>query len=587
MCAADPPHGSAASGGVWVDPDRIAARTERLGGLPVVNAVLDRLGFDALVARWLPADGRGAVSAATIVGVVVRNLAVGRQPLYGLAEWVGEWDAALLGLAPGEVAAVNDDRVGRALDALFAADRASLMTALGLTAVGAFDIDVGELHNDSTSLALYGAYDDADGAPRAGKPPPRPARGHSKDHRPDLKQLVWILTVSADGAVPMCYRLADGNTEDSTTHIATWDELVAMLGRRDFLYVADCKLATRDNLAHIAGNGGRFLTVLPRSRREDAAGRAWLATTAVAWNEIARRPGKRTHNPPQVWHAVPAPTPSVEGYRIVWIRSSVKRGIDAAARADRIDAATAALDDLNGRLASPRCKLTTHRAVEEAAAAAIAEAGASGWVQPTVHHEVTSAYRQTGPGRPGPNTRYRRIDTHHFTVSWTIDHTQVAHDAASDGCFPFVTNDDDQTAADLLAAYKGQPHLERRHTTVKSVIDAAPLQLKSDTRIDAFGFCLYAALLVHALIERELRRAMTAADIDHLPLYHEDRACTAPTAARVLEILEPLARTHLACDGHPLAAVDPTLSPLQQQLLDLLDIPGDAYRTTSGPRKST
>lgn len=103
----------------------------------------------------------------------------------------------------------------------------------------------------------------------------------------------------------------------------------------------------------------------------------------------------------------------------------------------------------------------------------------------------------------------------------------------------------------------------------------------------AFGFCLYAALLVHALIERELRRPMAAADIDHLPLYHEDRACTAPTAARVLEILGPLARTHLVCDDHPLAVVDPIISPLQQQLLDLLDIPGDAYRTTSGPRKST
>jgi len=89
------------------------------------------------------------------------------------------------------------------------------------------------------------------------------ARGHSKDHRPDLLQLVWILTVAADGAVPIAHRLESGNTEDSTTHIATWDSLCALLGRNDFLYVADCKLATRENMEHIDKGGGRFVSVLP------------------------------------------------------------------------------------------------------------------------------------------------------------------------------------------------------------------------------------------------------------------------------------------------------------------------------------
>lgn len=56
--------------------------------------------------------------------------------------------------------------------------------------------------------------------------------------------------------------------------------------------------------------------------------------------------------------------------------------------------------------------------------------------------------------------------------------------------------------------YKNQPHLERRHATYKGVIEAAPVMLKSDTRIDALGFWLYVALLVHALVERELRRAI-------------------------------------------------------------------------------
>ena len=64
----------------------------------------------------------------------------------------------------------------------------------------------------------------------------------------------------------MQFRCADGNTNDSITHIATWEALRALAGRADFLYVADSKLCSHDNLDHIHRAGGRLLTVLPRSR---------------------------------------------------------------------------------------------------------------------------------------------------------------------------------------------------------------------------------------------------------------------------------------------------------------------------------
>ena len=101
-----------------------------------------------------------------------------------------------------------------------------------------FDIDLSRLHNDSTSIKFAGAYDTADGHTRGGKPTPAVRHGFSKDHRPDLQQLVWILTVTADGAVPIAVRVADGNTSDVTTHIDTWDNLVALTGNIDFLYVS-------------------------------------------------------------------------------------------------------------------------------------------------------------------------------------------------------------------------------------------------------------------------------------------------------------------------------------------------------------
>ena len=273
---------------VQVDPAALRVESRAIGALPVVNAVLARLGFDELMASYLPEpDPRRPITSTKAIDVLVRNLALGRQPLYGLSAWAGSCDAALLGLCDGEARLLNDDRVGRALDELFSSDRASLLTALSLRAIRRFRVDVSELHNDSTSITLYGAYRDATAVPRAGVRPPVPERGFSKDHRGELLQLVEILTVSADGAIPIAHRLTDGSTEDSTTHICTWDQLVSMLGTAAFSYVADFKLATRDNMDHIAPGGGRFLTILPKTRKEDALGRAWIASGG--W------PGRRSH----------------------------------------------------------------------------------------------------------------------------------------------------------------------------------------------------------------------------------------------------------------------------------------------------
>ena len=563
---------------VLVDPSQVEVRRVGIGALPVVNAVLGRLGFDELVSSFLPEpDRRCALEPARAVSVLVRNLCVGRRPLYGLGRWAAGHAPALLGLSPGEAAALNDDKVGRSLDMVFCADRASLLTELSLRVISRYGVDVSELHNDSTSITLYGAYRGAAGRPRAGVRPPVPERGYSKDHRGDLKQLVEILTVSADGAVPIAHRLVDGSTEDSTTHVETWDALVAVLGAASFTYVADCKLATRDNLDHIASRGGRFLTILPRTRKEDETGRAWIAGGEVQWHEIARAPGRRKADPEDIYWAAEAPTCSAEGHRIVWVRSADKRARDALVRGERIERARAALGALAERLASGRSKMKSLVAVEEAAAAALTDAGARRWVRCEVTDTVELEHRQERRGRPGANTRYRRIERHRYALAATVDAAAVAYDAASDGCFPFVTNEK-LPPAELLRMYKAQPHLERRHATFKGVIEAAPLTLKSDARIDALGLCLYVALLVHALVERDLRRAMAAQEIPSLPLYYEDRACATPSAARVFELLEPLCATAVSCAGELLALVPPAPDPLQRQILRLLRVPTSAYR---------
>jgi transposase len=87
-----------------------------------------------------------------------------------------------------------------------------------------------------------------------------------------LKQLLYILTISADGAVPIAYRTADGNTPDDRTHIPTFDELVRLVGTPSFLY-ADSTLCSSDAMRHIDANGDRFVTDVPHGRKRTPSSR--------------------------------------------------------------------------------------------------------------------------------------------------------------------------------------------------------------------------------------------------------------------------------------------------------------------------
>jgi transposase len=556
-----------------------ALSSQTLGALPIVDAFLARMGVDALLDRVLPAaDTRVTVAPAKAIGLLVRNLCVSREPIYALGEWAAPFDPGLLALDVEEVALLNDDRVGRALDQLFDADRASLLTQLMLSVIGEFAVDCSQLHNDSTSITLAGAYRGADGHERAGKPTPAAAHGHNKDHRPDLKQLLWILTVSADGAVPVAHRLTDGNTNDDKTHIATWDAVRELTGRADFLYVADCKLCTREQMTHIDDHGGRFVTVLPRSRREDGFLREWAHTHQPDFTEAFRRQGKRKDDPDETWHTAPAPICSAEGHRIVWVRSSQKTRNDAEVRQQRIERGLHALAALNERLAGPKSRLRDRVSVEQAATAALTGAQAERWITFTATETTEETLRQEKRGRPGKDTRYRKITRTHYHVEHTVDTAKVAYDAASDGCFPLISNEHDLPGTELLAAYRYQPHLEKRHHQLKTVQHAAPVLIKNPERIEALFCCQYIALLCCCLIERDLRNAMKRDQITQLPLYPEHRACAQPTAARALELFAGLARHHLTDHyGHHIQIFPPQLTALQQQLLNLLDLPTSTY----------
>jgi transposase len=330
-------------------------------------------------------------------------------------------------------------------------------------------------HNDSTTITLQGAYASATGGRRRGKASLRIAFGHNKDHRPDLKQLRWILTISADGAVPVAYRTEDGNTNDSPTHRESWDTLRSLTGRSGFFYVADSKLCSGNNLHYIDGEGGRFLTVLPRSRKEDRLFRDYVQTHELPWEEVLRRPNPRDlDGPPDVWRMVESPIPAGDGFRLVWLWSSLMAEQDREAREGRMAAAILSLEKLETRLRSPKTKLRTREAVVRAAEKAVGSS-ARRWVRWEITEEKVETFRQERRGRPGKATRYRRTEKVRYRVAWHPEEETILYDARSDGMFPLLTNDRKMSRRELLDRYHFQPRLEKRHEQLKTVYEVAPV----------------------------------------------------------------------------------------------------------------
>jgi hypothetical protein len=135
----------------------------------------------------------------------------------------------------------------------------------------------------------------------------------------------------------------------------------------------------------------------------------------------------------------------------------------------------------------------------------------------------------------------KRFSKRRFRLTWDRREAEIAYDARRDGLFPLLTNDPALTAAQVLDAYKSkQPLVEKRHDLLKNVEAATPIYLKSISRIEAVLALHFIALLVYALLEQEVRRAMASRGITKLPLYPEDRDCQAPSADRILEIFAPL-----------------------------------------------
>ena len=544
-------------------------RRLQVGGLPLLEAVMQRMRLREILSEHLPAGSRDGIAVADVLRLLVVNLTLAKDPLYELGQWVGTLDLRALGFRQRPAGQFSDDRFARALDKLYWADRATLMTRLVVATVDAFAVELSQIHNDSTSVKAFGRIP---GKTRTGF---ELHNGYSKDHRPDLKQLVFSLSIAQDGAVPVHHHVYSGNRNDETTHIETWEALRRLHGTADFLYVADCKLCTGEQLLHIVRAGGRAITVVPKGlvevRQFLQRLRAARLPRKVIWRRLVPNAESRRE-----YFSLFEDIQHTDhgGYPIYWFHSSEKQRRDRHIRRQHIEDAEAALSELAPKVNARRLKRKA--AILRAATAIVQKYGLEGLLNVRIAQHC-ERWRQRRRGRPGKIGRYRYRCRVSYSLHWARDAAALRGEARTDGVFPLLCTDPTIPARNVLRAHKFQPRLEKRFCQFKSIHGAAPLLFKKIRRVEANMFMFFVALMVQALLERQLRQRLAQRKAPPLKLYPEDRDAPHPTTSQLLKTFDGLSTYAILQDGQPVEEYHDQLNETHRTVLALMDVTEEQF----------
>jgi transposase len=273
--------------------------------------------------------------------------------------------------------------------------------------------------------------------------------------------------------------------------------------------------------------------------------------------------------------------PSREGWPVIWVYSALLALHQEHRRRERIARAIQELEDFNSKLVSPRARKRARADVQARIEEILHERKVTRYLVVELLRDEQHRYQQARRGRPGPNTQYVRKTRKFWRLRWHIDEEIIAYDRKSDGMYPLLTNDRTLTDAQALEAHKRQPTIEKRFEQTKTVFEIAPVLLKNEGRIEALFFVYFLALLVQALIERELRQAMQQEGIAELPLYPEERNTQRPTTEQILRLFSLVQRHSLQQEGQIIHTFNPELTDLQREVLRLLGVPASVYQSVS------
>jgi transposase len=542
-----------------------------LGAHPIIEHFIGILRIREIISTYVPTDKRMKLDDDKVLTLLIHNILTTPYALYEMEDWVKPLDAERVGLKPEETRYIQDDRVGRSLARFYRSRHKDVFFRLALRAIKIFQLDCSRIHQDTTTVTFAGKYPGWSAQELL-------TYGINKDHRPDLKQLVLGLSVTGDGAVPIWHQIYDGNQTDDRLHQANHKALQKLLQRMDFIYVADCKLATEENLRKIAAWNGRFVSVMPRTWKADEQFRKRVRRGGIQWKHIlSRRNNRKPDSKLDHYYVAQGDYHTSHGYRLHWIRSTQKAEQDVETRQRRIHRGLEELRKIEPKL--NRYNLKRRKQITQRIDSILKNEQCETLIQCEIHATREYKHIYQTKGRPTKDTPKKMTWKPIYSISFGVDKDAVNNEQKTDGVFPLITNlnPDTHSAKAVLEIYKFQPFLEKRFSQIKTYQEIAPVYLKNPERVVAFLHVHVMALMVATLIERKIRLAMKQKGIDFLHIYPENRRCKSPTMFDIVRLFRNVERYEVTT-GDGTLVFPAALTQTQKDVLTLLDVPIAAYQ---------
>ncbi len=366
-----------------------------------------------------------------------------------------------------------------------------------------------------------------------------PLRGHSKDNRPDLKQIVIGLTTSKDGGVPVNGNINSGNKDDKTWNSDNIEQLIELLTEemlKELIYVTDSACVNEKFLRKLVEKGLQFISLMPRTfnLREKLVDMAW---TSNQWQDI----GRLAQSPKAASYKIWETRDKIEGneYRFVVVHSDQLdkrklRGLQSRLKKLKKDLEKACQDAMKREYACEEDALIARNKFFKN------NRNPFYTLECSVKKETVKEKRNK-PGRPKADEKpvYKDI----YRLCFKVDPlNQEAFEVEKErlSCFVLISNVEDPkfTASRILSEYKSQSQIENKFKFIKDPVMVGPLLLEKNHRIDALGYIIILALFVYSILERRVRKALEEED-EPIILRGKIKS-SRPTGRRIIELFSSI-----------------------------------------------
>jgi transposase len=529
--------------------DRVAP----VAHLPLVLGVIRKLKIASLIDSLIPPHQDQVVSAGLAVEALVLSILDGHHALYKVGRRLDERGMLPL-LQPGlEPQSLHDTRLGHTLDALFDAHLGEVFSAIALQALDTYQVQTPWIHQDTTTISFYGAYEDRQVEDKG----PRPTYGYSKDGRDDLKQVILSLGVSRDGGLPLRMGLHDGNHSDTVDVPEAIEQSVGFnLGGLHGL-VADSKAYTQRTLGLCLETGMGLVTLVPRTCAIRQEVERW-GQQQVSLPLLLDKPGKRLSDPPRRWYGRSA-TRQVEvedrqeqvihapiRFIAVYSTQLAQRHAEAHERKQKQEGQALAIHITQVKRRQFACHADAQGAIAEYEGHQRGQRGrtVTRWHYHAVRYEVASRLqrqKRTQRGRPRKDDEPQEELVYSLHVTTQV----LTAPVATFGWLVLATTIEESTCSDaeIVAAYRDQTTtVERGFRWIKNPAAIHPVWLEKRERIAALAMLTVVGLLIYGLIQRQVRQYL----LEHHETIPGNKGETdSPTATVVFESFTTVTRVEL------------------------------------------